>query len=84
MGLCTMTWHILRLEEEEEEETASRYGKWMQIYWISSQGQLTWGGPPACRLDGGLTTLHNPHNKKGAWYKMLHRVSNLDAFFGMT
>jgi hypothetical protein len=31
------------------------------IYWISSRGQPTWCGPPACRLGEVLTT---PHLKK--------------------
>jgi hypothetical protein len=37
------------------EETASRYGRKLRIYWISSRGQPTRGG---CGLVLGLTTLH--------------------------
>jgi len=32
------------------EESACRYGGWMWIYWISSCGQPSKGGPPSCGL----------------------------------
>jgi hypothetical protein len=50
----TMAWRVLGLWIKK---TASRYGGYMRIYWISSRGQPTVGGPPAWGLGGGLTTL---------------------------
>jgi hypothetical protein len=50
----TTAWHVLGLRIEE---TASRSGGQLRIYWISSRGQTTVGGPPAWGLVGGLTTL---------------------------
>jgi hypothetical protein len=38
-------------------ETASRYEGYMRIYWISSGGQPTRGGPPAWGLGVGLKFL---------------------------
>jgi hypothetical protein len=43
-SLVTTTWHILRLRIEE---TPSRFGGRLRIYWISSRGQPTRAGPPA-------------------------------------
>jgi hypothetical protein len=57
-SLVTTAWHVLRLRMEE---TPSRYGGWLQIYWISSCRQPTRGGPPAWGLGVMLTT---PHYKK--------------------
>jgi hypothetical protein len=37
------------------------------------------GGPPAWRLDVGLTT---PHCKKIIYYKISQRAQDLDRFFG--
>jgi hypothetical protein len=54
----TTAWCVLRLRMEEK---ASRYGGQLRIYWISSRGQPTRGGPPAWGLGRGLTT---PHRKK--------------------
>jgi hypothetical protein len=53
----TTAWGVLRLRIEE---TASRYGGQLRIYWISSRGQPTVGGLPAWGLGGRLT---NPHCK---------------------
>jgi hypothetical protein len=39
------------------------------------------GGPPTWGLGEGLTT---PHRKNLACYEMLHRVSELGGFLGMT
>jgi hypothetical protein len=50
----TAAWRVLGLRIEE---TASRYGGYLRIYWISSRRQPTVGGPPAWRLGGGLTTF---------------------------
>jgi len=30
-----------------DEGTTSKYGGYLQIYWINSRGQLIMGGPPA-------------------------------------
>jgi hypothetical protein len=49
----TTAWRVLGLRIE----TASRYGGLLRIYWISSSGQPTVGGPPAWGLGRGLTTL---------------------------
>jgi hypothetical protein len=54
-SLATTAWRALRLRMEE---TPSRYGGWLRIYWISTRGQPTRGGPPACGLGVGLTTPH--------------------------
>jgi hypothetical protein len=46
---------VLRLRMEE---TPSSYGGKLRIYWISSRGQPTRGGPPAWGLCVGLATPH--------------------------
>jgi hypothetical protein len=56
------------------EETPSRYGRSLRIYWISSYGQPAWGGPPSWGLGVGLTT---PHRKKWACYDNLQEASVL-------
>jgi len=43
----TTAWHVIRLWMQE---TASRHVGWLRIYWISSPGQPTKGGHPACGL----------------------------------
>jgi hypothetical protein len=43
-SLITTTWRVLRLQIEE---TASRYGGKLRIYWIISRWQPTRGGLPA-------------------------------------
>jgi hypothetical protein len=50
----TTACHVLGLRIEE---TASRYGGYLRICWISCRGLPTVGGPPAWGLGGGLTTL---------------------------
>jgi len=47
------TTHFFRLRMED---TASRFGRQLWIYWISSRGQSIRGGPPSWRLDKGQTT----------------------------
>jgi hypothetical protein len=42
-SLVTATGRVFRLRMEE---TASRYGGLLRIYWISSRAQPTMGGPP--------------------------------------
>jgi hypothetical protein len=42
-SLVTMAWHILGLRVDK---MTSRYTVYLWIYWISSHGQLTGGGPP--------------------------------------
>jgi hypothetical protein len=51
----TTAWRVLRLRMEERPPYMER------IYWISSRGQSTRGGPPACGLGEVLTT---PRRKK--------------------
>jgi len=48
-----MAWHIVGLQMED---TPSRYGGWLLIYWISSCGQPIRDGPPTWGLVEGLTT----------------------------
>jgi hypothetical protein len=56
-SLVTTAWHVLRLRMEE---MPSSFGGQLWIYWISSRGQTTRGGPPAWGLGVGLTlTLKN-------------------------
>jgi hypothetical protein len=66
-------WRVLRLWMEG---TASRCGGYLRIYWISSRGQPTRGGPQAWGL--GLTTPHRknylvtkihkkPRKLRGGW-----------------
>jgi hypothetical protein len=43
-NILTMAWHVLGMLMEE---TASRCGEYLLIYWISSYGQQTKGGPPS-------------------------------------
>jgi hypothetical protein len=57
----TTAWRILELRKEE---TDSRYGGQLRIYWISSRGQLTRTGPQAWMLGEGLTTLPSKKKKK--------------------
>jgi hypothetical protein len=66
-SLVTTAWRDLRLRMEEK---ASRYGGQLRIYWISSRGQPTRGGPPAWGLGGGVTT---PHRKKKKHVTKCHR-----------
>jgi hypothetical protein len=48
-SLVNTAWRVLR-------RTPSRYGGWLRIYFISSHGQQTRGGPTAWRMDVVLTT----------------------------
>jgi hypothetical protein len=57
-SLFTMAWCVLRLRMEE---MATIYGGYLGMYWISSRGQPTGGGPPGRGLGVGLTA---PHRKK--------------------
>jgi hypothetical protein len=50
----TTAWRVLGLRIED---TASRYGGWLRMYWISSRGEPTVGGLPDWVLGGGLTTF---------------------------
>jgi len=54
----TAAWRVVILRMEE---TASRYGGKLRIYWISSDGQPTRVGPSIWVLYEGLTT---PRRKK--------------------
>jgi hypothetical protein len=54
----TTAWRVLRLRMEEK---ACRYGGWLRIYWISSRGQPTGGGPPAFGVGRGA---NNPPTVK--------------------
>jgi hypothetical protein len=49
----TTTWRLVRCRMEG---TASGYGGWVRIHWISSRGQPTRDGSPAWRLGEVLTT----------------------------
>jgi len=53
--LVTVSWQVLGLRMEE---TASRYGGYLWMYWVSSHAQPTRCGPPAWGLGEGLTTPH--------------------------
>jgi hypothetical protein len=57
-SLFTTAWRALRLQMEE---TPSRYGGQLRMYWIRSREQPTRGGPPAWGFGVGPTT---PHRKK--------------------
>jgi len=37
------------------EEKASRYGRQLRMYWVSSSGEPTRGGPPTWALGEGFT-----------------------------
>jgi hypothetical protein len=58
--------------------TASRYGGWLRIHWISSRRQRTRGGLPDWGLGGLLTT---PHRKRLLYYETFHKASGLGWFF---
>jgi hypothetical protein len=58
-----------------------QYGGYLRIYWISSSGQPTRGGPPAWFLGEVLT---NPHCKRVSCYEMCTRASDLDCYSGTT
>jgi hypothetical protein len=75
--IITTAWCVLRLGVEQ---TSSRYGRQLWIYWTCSCGQLTRDSAPVCLLGVGLTS---PHQNK-VCYKMLCKVSDLNGFFGMT
>jgi hypothetical protein len=45
--------------DSHQEETTSRYGAELRIYWIGSRLQLQKDGPPVSQLAGGQTTYHN-------------------------
>jgi hypothetical protein len=76
--VVTTTWCIVRLQMEE---TASRYGRWLQICWISSHGQgmvLQLGG----WAWGKLLTLKNKlvtqcHNGPRTWTDSLDKRAKL-------
>jgi hypothetical protein len=74
-----MTWHILRLGVEEMTST---YGRYMQIYRISSRGQLTDVVLQLAGLGVGLITPH-PKNKivtkccEGPWTDSLDKCPKL-------
>jgi hypothetical protein len=61
--LATTTWRILILQMEE---TITRYGRKLRIYWRNIRGQLTRGCFP---------TMKTPHHEELACCKMSHRVS---------
>jgi hypothetical protein len=63
------------------EEMASRYGRWLQIYRISSCRQLKRGDPSALGFGEELATSHCNIMDS---YEMLHTSSELDRFFEMT
>jgi hypothetical protein len=80
-SIVTSPWRVLRLRMEE---TASKYGCYLRIYWISSRGQLTIGGPPAGVLGLGLQLLTVKNNfvtKRHKWHwiwtEPLHRRPKL-------
>jgi hypothetical protein len=54
-SLVTTAWRVLRLRMEE---TPSRCGGYLRIYWITSREQPTRGYPPAGGSGVGLTTRH--------------------------
>jgi hypothetical protein len=56
---CHHSWHVLRLRMGEK---ASRFGRWLRIYWITSRGQSKRGGPAAWGLGGGqqLILINKP------------------------
>jgi hypothetical protein len=74
----TMAWHVLRLQMEE---TASRNGGYLRIYWIRGCGQPTGDGSTALGLGWGLTT---PTIKPLICYEPYHRALDQDGFFGTT
>ena len=45
----------------------------LRVYWISSRGQQTRGGPPAWSLGDELKICHR---KSSIFYEMLHRASD--------
>jgi hypothetical protein len=65
--LITTAWRVLRLRMEE---TPSRYGGKLRIYWLRSRGQPTRGGSPARGLGVRLT---NPRCKNKLVTKMLKK-----------
>jgi hypothetical protein len=81
-SIVTTAWRILRLRVKA---TASRYGGWLRIYWISSRGQSTKGGPPASMFDVRLKTpsvksnfVTKCYERLRAWTDYLDKRPKLD------
>jgi hypothetical protein len=51
-------YHCMERPQVADGGKSSRYGGQMRIYWISSRGHSTRGGPPAWVLGVGLTIPH--------------------------
>jgi hypothetical protein len=82
-SLVTTAWLILRLQMEQ---TPSSYGGQLRIYWISSRGQPTGGGPPDWGVglgtnDSSLWKACYEHSKEASLDKR-PKQKNMDMRFG--